>query len=79
MVFRKSEWEKFGGFDERYVPFDFEDVDISTTFIHNGGKLVKLGIEAAHVGGQTYKYSLERQRQTKTNQRKFEDKWKTIA
>lgn len=73
--FRKLDWEKFGGFDERYIPYDFEDVDISTTYLHNGGQLVSVNLDVVHLGGQSYKYSPEREKQTKINQKKFEDKW----
>jgi len=75
LAFLKSDWNKFGGFDERFVPFDFEDVDLSTTFIHNGGTIVELDVNVQHIGGQSIGYSVERQRQTKINQEKFENKW----
>jgi len=78
LAFRKSEWEKFGGFDLRYIPYDFEDVDISTTYLQNGGKLVELQVDAEHIGGQSYTFSPEREEQTKKNQRKFEEKWQHI-
>lgn len=75
LAFRKEEWLKFGGFDERYRPYDFEDVDISTTYKHFGGNLVWVDLPAFHLGAQTYKYSLEREAQTKRNQLKFKEKW----
>jgi GT2 family glycosyltransferase len=75
LAFKRDEWLKFGGFDERYKPYDFEDVDISTTYLANGGKLVNLDVDMVHLGAQTYKYSPEREAQTKRNQKKFEDKW----
>jgi GT2 family glycosyltransferase len=75
LAFLKSDWNNFGGFDERYIPFDFDDVDLSTTFIHNGGTLIELDVNVSHIGGQSIGYSIERQRQTKINQNKFEEKW----
>ena len=75
LAFLKSEWLHFGGFDERYAPYDFEDVDISTTYLHNGGHLVAIDADIQHMGAQTYKYSEAREKQTKTNQKKFEEKW----
>jgi len=75
LAFRKEEWTEFGGFDERFRPFDFEDVDISTTYLHNNGKLVCIDADMVHLGAQTYKYSPEREAQTKINQEKFKRKW----
>lgn len=77
LAFHKSDWLSLGGFDERYRPYDFEDVDISTTFLAKGGKLVGVDVDAVHLGAQTYKYSPEREAQTKRNQKKFEEKWVT--
>lgn len=73
--FRKDEWIKFGGFDLRYAPYDFEDVDISTTYIANSGKLVGVDLHVVHLGAQTMQYSPEREAQTKINQEKFRIKW----
>jgi hypothetical protein len=75
LAFKKSEWMSLGGFDERYIPFDFEDIDISTTYLSNGGKLVNIDADMQHLGAQTYRYSMERERQTKKNQKKFQEKW----
>lgn len=75
LAFRKEEWMSFGGFDLRYAPYDFEDVDISTTYRLSGGDLVEIDSNMVHLGAQTIKYSPEREAQTKTNQKKFEDKW----
>lgn len=75
LAFRKSDWDKFGGFDERYIPADFEDVDLSTNFLEKGGLLVDLDIRTHHIGGQSIGYSLDRERQTKINQEKFKNKW----
>lgn len=75
LLFRKEDWDRLGGFDERYYPYDFEDVDLSTTFIFNGGKLVELPLEVLHLGGQSYGFSPAREMQTVINQKKFSDKW----
>jgi GT2 family glycosyltransferase len=77
LSFKKSEWTTVGGFDERFMPFDFEDVDISTTYVAGGGKLVFLDAEMLHLGAQSYKYSPEREAQTKANQEKFRQKWQS--
>ena len=74
---RKASWEEFGYFDERYVPHDFEDVDISTTASKLGYMLVALPEESTyHAGAQSIKYSNEREKQTKRNKEKFRKKWR---
>lgn len=74
---RKESWEEFGYFDERYVPHDFEDVDISTTAANLGYNFVALPEESTyHAGAQTIKYGDEREKQTKRNKEKFRKKWK---
>ena len=75
LAFRKSDWETLGGFDERYAPFDFEDVDLSTSYINAGGKLQVVEVDAEHIGGQTIGFSPEREAQTRINQEKFRLKW----
>ena len=39
-AFRKSIWEKLGGFDELYNPFYWEDIDLSYRAIKSGYKIV---------------------------------------
>lgn len=69
-------WDDLEYFDEQYIPCDFEDVDISTNAIKLGYKLTSLNLESiTHVGGQTIKYGSEREKITRINQRKFEEKW----
>lgn len=75
LAFNKLDWVQIGGFDTRYKFADFEDVDLSTEFLSRGGKLVCIDADIIHLGAQTYKYSPEREAQTKKNQKKFEDKW----
>lgn len=38
-AFRKSLWDKFGGFDELYSPFYWEDIDLSYRAIKSGYKV----------------------------------------
>jgi len=75
LAFRKEEWLKFGGFDERYKFTDCEDMDLSTTYLKCGGTLKVLDLPVFHIGAQTYKYSLEREQNTRSNQKIFEIKW----
>lgn len=72
----KDNWTKWGGFDVRYSPNDFEDVDLSTTALAHGARLVSLnnpGIR--HIGAQTIGYNEQREELTKRNMKLFEEKW----
>ena len=77
LVFRKTDWTDWGGFDTRYTTCDFEDVDLSTTVLSKGGRLVVLGAEMVHMGAQSYKYSPEREANTKENQERWRNKWRS--
>ena len=69
-------WEYLEYFDERYIPCDFEDVDLSTKALMGDVKLTALNLPGiTHIGGQTIKYGLDREKITRINQRKFEEKW----
>lgn len=72
----KDAWNEFGGFDERYAPNDFEDVDLSTTAISKGYKLQQLpdGL-CEHIGAQTIGYNPHRYSLTERNQKLFREKW----
>lgn len=74
----KIGWKSIGYFDERYAPFDFEDVDLSTKAISLGYTLHPLSeSDTHHIGAQSIKYGSEREEQTKKNRKKFEEKWVT--
>jgi len=72
----KSAWQELGGFDDRFAPNDYEDIDLSTQAAVLGYSLVPLDTDKVeHLGGRTIGYSVEREAITKTNQRKFKEKW----
>jgi|SRR6185369_7520536 len=74
----KSAWKDLGGFDERFCPSDMEDVDISTTAREKGYALIPLNSpKIRHLGGGTIKYGEEREKITRANKKKFEEKWVT--
>lgn len=75
--FSKEAWDEIGGFDERYVPNDFEDVDFSTVASVLDYNLVPLnaGTKVWHIGAQTIHYGPEREALTKRNKEKFRRKW----
>jgi GT2 family glycosyltransferase len=69
-------WEELGYLDRRYVPNDFEDVDLSTTALSLGYELIIVEPgSAVHTGGKSIGYSPEREALTRINQKKFEEKW----
>ena len=73
-------WFDLGYFDERYIPHDYEDLDLSTKALSMGYELIPLnnpGIR--HLGGKSIGYSDERFAQTKINQEKFKNKWLSVS
>lgn len=78
LAFTKENWRKWGGFDIRFAPNDFEDVDLSTTVLKMGSKLVPLNNSGIrHIGAQSIGYSEQREELTRKNRLKFEEKWIT--
>lgn len=72
----KNTWKDIGGFDLRYKKYDMEDVDISTQAIFSGYNLHALNSPyLTHLVAQTIGYNPEREKITKKNQKKFEEKW----
>lgn len=74
---RNTAWRDLGYFDERYVPCDFEDVDISTTALSKDYVLHSLELDCPleHGGGHSIKYGEEREKITNANRLKFREKW----
>ena len=69
-------WDNLGGFDLLYGKYAFEDIDLSTTAILLGYKLVGLNsIHLNHLGAQTAKYTDERMQITIDNKEKYIKKW----
>ena len=76
LAFHKKDWEIIGGFDERYSPHIFEDIDFSTMAIKKGYNLIPLNESRIwHSVGQTIKYGPERDKLTSKNKEKFRKKW----
>lgn len=71
----KKAWKEIG-FDERYSPNDFEDVDTSTIALSLGYELVPLNNpKIRHIGAQTIGYTEARRELTERNREKFRLKW----
>ena len=54
MACSKVIWEESGGFDSLFLPYDFEDVDISTRWIEMGYNIKAISRSyVSHIGGAT--------------------------
>lgn len=72
----KRTWDDIGGFDTRYMPYDFEDVDFSTAAIAKHYQLYQMPPGyLAHIGAQTIGYNPEREAITRQHQELFRQKW----
>jgi GT2 family glycosyltransferase len=72
----KSTWQELGGFDEQFVPCDYEDIDLAMVAKQKGIGLIQLSLPIQHIWGQSAK-SLDggREKITLKNQALFKEKW----
>jgi len=72
-------WEVLGGFDyETYGLSDFDDIDLGLTAIDNNIMLVQLENQSLrHLVARSFGYNPERLARTKSNQKKFIQKWRS--
>lgn len=79
LITTKAGWEELGYFDERYAPWDFEDVDLSATAEHKGYRLETFrdwqGDVLEHLGAQSIGYTDERRAITEAHRELFRKKW----
>lgn len=69
-------WRELGYFDQNYAPFDFEDLDLSTTAKKKGFKLESLNSPIIqHKGGGTIGFNPTREAVTIRNKEYFKNKW----
>lgn len=69
-------WRDLNYFDPNYAPFDYEDMDLSTTAKRSGYKLVSLNNPTiGHQGAGTIGYNPGREAITKRNREYFRNKW----
>lgn len=72
----KKVFEDLEGFDARYSPCDYEDVDLSYTAVQKGYKLQRLDVPAAHMSvGSSASQLDDRLGITKRNRKQFRAKW----
>lgn len=77
-VTRKT-FGELGGFDERYSPADYEDMDLSYKAVKAGKSLLWLNLPIRHISGQTGVQLTNRRELTEANRHKFIDKWELQA
>jgi GT2 family glycosyltransferase len=78
LAFYKETWKELGGFDERFCPNDYEDVDLCTTALDRGYVLATLdNPKYIHKVAGTIGFNPERQALTERNREKFRQKWLT--
>lgn len=73
-------WDELGGFDPRYAPYDYEDVDLSAAATKQGRELIPLNSpHLQHISGATIsKVNPHRQEITENNKVKFQSKWSKL-
>lgn len=72
----KNSWEELEYFDERFIPYDFEDVALSTKALSLDFTLQSYPDGyASHLGGQSIGYNSERESITTEHKKIFEELW----
>lgn len=72
---KKDVWEDLGGFDERYFPCDYEDLDLSYHAMKKGYSLKQIDIPVRHYNGQTAVQLGDRTNITNKHKALFMEKW----
>jgi len=75
LAFTRDVWEKLGGFDERFVPYDYEDVDLGYRAKLMGIPIVQSSAPVIHDAAGTIGYSPERMEHTVRMRALFAKKW----
>jgi len=73
-VTRKT-FNELGGFDERYSPADYEDMDLCYSAVKQGKNLLWLNLPIRHISGVSGQQLENRRELTEVNRRKFAEKW----
>lgn len=71
----KTIFEELDGFDERYIPGDYEDVDLSYTAFKKGYALMSLDLPLHHKFNQTAQQLPDRRAITERHRLAFAEKW----
>lgn len=75
MAMTRETFELLGGFDERYTPGDYEDIDLSYSATKAGFALIALSLPLKHLSGQTGRQLPNRREITERHRKLFAEKW----
>lgn len=75
LVAKTKTWRQIGGFDTRFAPHDYEDIDLSYRASQQGIRLRQISAPIDHVGAGTIGFSPERRAITEKHRILFAEKW----
>jgi GT2 family glycosyltransferase len=76
LAMRRETWDAIGGFDDRYHPYDYEDMDLSMTAMKQGRALLSTPVlPLIHQVAGTIGYTPERFEHTVKMRKLFAEKW----
>lgn len=75
MAMNRDLWDELEGFDTRFHPYDYEDVDLSWRVTTAGGFIVKKELPLEHLAAGTIGYSPERYEHTVRMRALFAEKY----
>lgn len=78
IMFLKSDWDKLGGFDERFSPAYYEDTDFNYQIKYILGKKIFCQPESKIYHIKNLTYSRKVNKLVETNSKKFKEKWSYI-
>lgn len=79
IIIRKELWEDIGGFDERFAPAYYEDVDLAFRVRESGYKVMyQPGSEVVHFESVTQSVSKNKKQGIEENRRKIIEKWSKV-
>ena len=73
----RSTWDTLGGFDKRFAPYDYEDLDLGYRIAKSDdfSLIERANLPLRHHAASTIGYGDGRHEQTVTNRAKFAEKW----
>lgn len=75
LAMRRDTWDALGGFDERFYPHDYEDIDLGMKAKKGGFPLIQIHLPIMHHAAGTIGYSDKRYKQTVKMRKVFAEKW----
>lgn len=75
LALHRDLWTELGGFDERYSPYDVEDVDLSWAAQQKGYGIEQVWAPLDHISGASFPNHAARRAVTEANIEKLRQKW----